>query len=281
MKKLIYLFIAVLSVGLFSCESDYDQGLVASATHPAYVYLSSTDAKVATETKTSSISITRAIPLYEDVTVNYEITGADISTISGSFIFPKTTGSSGSNSFDASVVIPASVVPDGEVSVDATFTLISVETTSGKEVVAGLEGAKTSLDLTINKYVPLDRTPFLGAATENDGSDDYDVTITADQDDEFGFIITGGNWGSNAVYKVTFNTITNETLVSNQYVVDYDSREQGDPSSAWAIYYAPTTPTGSFDTETGSFTVNTNMSLPYYDDGNGYDFGDVLLTYTK
>lgn len=277
MKKLIYLLIAVLSVGLYSCESDYDQGLVASGTHPAYIYLSSTAPMVATETKTASISVRRIIPVYEDVTVNYEITGDGISTISGSFVFPKTDGQPGSNSYTADVQLPASVVPEGEVSADATFTLLSCTTSSGKEVVAGLDGAKTSLNMTINKYVPLDRAPFLGAFTENDGSDDYDVTITEDPNDEFGLIITGGNWGPSAIYKVAFNTITSETLVSTQYVVDYSSGERGDANGTYAVYYAPTTPVGSFDTSTGNFTVNVNMSLPNYP----YNFGDVLLTYTK
>jgi hypothetical protein len=276
MKKLIYLLIAVLSVGLFSCESDYDQGLVASDTYPAYVYLSSTASKVATETKTSSITVTRVIPVYEDVTVNYEISSTGFSTITGSFVFPKTDGISGSNSFSAVVPIPASIVPEGEVSVAATFTLVSCTTSSGKEVVAGLKGKKTSLSMTINKYVPLDRTPFLGAALENDGSADYDVTITADPDNEFGLIITGGNWGPDGVYNVTFNTITNETLVSTQYIgVNYFGA--GGSSDYDAVYYAPASPNGSFDTTTGNFTVNVNMSLPNYP----YDLGDVLLTYTK
>lgn len=276
MKKLIYLLIAVLSVGLYSCESDYDQGLVASGTHPAYVYLSSTAAMVATETKTASISVRRIIPVYEDVTVNYEITGDGISTISGSFVFPKEDGQSGSNSYTADVQLPAAIVPEGEVSASATFKLISCTTSSGKEVVAGLDGASTSLSMTINKYVALDRTPFLGAFTENDGSADYDVTITEDPNDEFGLIITGGNWGPDAVYKVKFNTITTETLVSDQYIgVNYFG--SGGAGDYDAVYYSPMDTNGSFDTATGNFTVNVNMNLPNYP----YDLGDVPLTYTK
>ena len=282
MKKLIYLLIAVLSVGLFSCESDYDQGLVASDTHPAYVYLSSIENLVATETKTSSITVTRVIPVYEDVTVSYEITSDGFSTISGSFVFPKTTGQTGSNSFSADVTIPASVVPEGEVSVDATFTLLSCTTSSGKEVVIGLEGAKASRPLTINKYVPLDRAPFLGTFNEHDVYDDgtiedYTVTITADPNNEFGLIISE-TWGVDASYNVIFNTITNETLVSPQFITNYFGGSEGvGPDNYDALYYIPLDSNGSFDTATGSFTVKVNMKLPNYPT----TLGDVVITYTK
>jgi hypothetical protein len=276
MKKLVYLFIAILSVGIISCESEYDDGLDVSSVHPAYIYLSNTADKIATETKSLSVSITRVIPIYEDVTVSYEISGEGFSSFSGETVFPKTTGQSGTNTHTFTIDIPAAIVPGGEVSTDGTFTLVSCEAASGTEVAAGLKGKDVSFNMTINKYVPLDRTPFLGEAMENDGMDDYPVTINADPDDEFGFIITGGNWGPGASYKVSFNTITNETLVSTQYIgVNYFA--PGLSSDYDAIYYAPGSENGTFDISNGSFTVVVNMGLPNYP----YDFGEYTLSYSK
>lgn len=276
MKKITYIFIAIFFLGIISCESDYDDGLTESTVHPAYIYLSSTAAKVATETKSFSVAITRAIPVYEDVTVNYEVSGDGFATFSGETVFPKSTGQSGSNSYTFNVDVPSTIVPANMTSVPAIFKLISCETSSGKEVAAGLNGATTTFNLTINKYVPLNRMLFLGAYTENDGADSYQVTVSEDPADEFGFIITGGYWGTSASYKVTFNTITNQTMISNQYVgANYFG--SGTSSTYDAVYYSPASPNGSFNTTTGSFTVNVNMNLPNYP----YDLGDVLLSYAK
>jgi hypothetical protein len=138
------------------------------------------------------------------------------------------------------------------------------------------DDAFPSTTISFSKYIPLDRAPFLGAFTEYDGYDYYDVTIEEDPDDEFGLIINGGNWGPSGKYKVIFNTNMQITIVHEQFInVTYP----GEPSPDGDVYYLPASDGsyGSYDTATGAFTVVVNMYLPYYD----YSFGDYELEYVK
>ena len=134
---------------------------------------------------------------------------------------------------------------------------------------------KKQATVSFSKYVPLDRAPFLGSYLEFDGDDYYDVTITADPTDEFGLIVTGGNWGETASYKVRFNTNTRITIVDRQFIgVNYP----GIGGAAGQVYYGPVSgKNGTFNPSTGVFSVWINMSLPNYP----YNFGNYELSYTK
>lgn len=130
--------------------------------------------------------------------------------------------------------------------------------------------------VSFSKYIPLDRTPFLGEFTEFDGDGEYDVVITADPTDEFGLIVTGGNWGPSASYKVRFNTNKKITIVEKQFIgVNYP----GINGTTGQVYYSPATNNkqGSYDAVAKEFSVFVNMSLPNYP----YNLGNFELDYYK
>jgi hypothetical protein len=136
-------------------------------------------------------------------------------------------------------------------------------------------GGIKKANISFSKYIPLDRAPFLGSYLELDGEDEYPVTITADPADEFTLIVSGGNWGSGASYKVRFNTNTRITIVDNQFLgVNYP----GIGGAAGQVFYRPIAgKNGTFNTTTGEFSVWVNMILPNYP----YNFGNYELLYVK
>ena len=277
MKTLQYILIFIMTLPLmFSCESEYDKGIDSLGTVPAYISLSSTSTQLTTETKSFIVSVRKEMAIYEDVTIHYSVSGETFSTISGTAVYPANKGEKGEDYFIFTVDLVANMVTGTDVSTTGTFSLDTCTTASGKIVTGGLQGTDKTLPLIINKYVPLDRSLFLGSYLENDGSDDYAVTIAEDPENEFGLVITGGNWADDAYYTVVFNTITGETVVSDQYI---HTNYSGYPEDTYQVFYSPASDgsTGTFDLNTGNFSVMINMNMPNYP----YDFGDYELTYTK
>ncbi len=280
MKKIKYIILFLAGFTFFSCEVEYDLEIDMSDTANAFLVITN-DAATVSETKSIELNLKTYIPYWEDVTINWTVSGSGFTSFSGSGVWPKMTGETGSSTNSIVVDIPATVVPTGELSTEGVLTF-ECTTASGKVIEAGQNGDKGDLAITINKYIPLDRSVFIGTHTENDTSDDYTgVVVKEDPDDEFGFIIETKTWGSGGSYKVVFNTVTEKVSCLSQYIgMDYPGVPGSNPTNKNAIWFSPATDAsmvGSFDISTGNFTVPVNMALKYYP----HNFGDNMFTYTK
>ncbi len=284
MRKLNILYLFIIGCLLFvSCDNDYDLEVDMSNTEEAFLLTTSDDVTVS-ETKSFDLDLKTYIPLWEDITVNWVISGDGFNSFSGSSVFPKMVGDTGDSSASIEIVIPASVVPDGELSIDGVLTY-ECTTQSGKIVNAGDNlGERGSIAVTINKYIPLDRSVFVGTYTENDGDGGVytGVVVSEDPDNEFGLIISTKSWGSGAAsYKVVFSTVAEIINCPSQFIgYDYWDGASTDELSSGALWFSNATDetlVSSFNTTTGSFQVPVNMALKYYP----YDFGDYLMSYVK
>lgn len=270
MKKYIYLLLFLFAFGTYSCETEYDLEVDMSDTVPAYITIDNSDSVTVSETKTFTLNLRTFIPVWEDIMIDWTIAGEGITAFSGTHTFPKMDGSEKSSYSEFEIDVPGGLVPEGSLSAAAALTY-TCSTASGKEVRAGHNGDGGELGVTINKYIALDRSNFVGLYTEDDGTGPYPSTVVSeDPDDEFGLIIGTQVWGAGASYKVQFNTITSEVSFSAQSIgADYDV---GLP-----VWYEPAQPLGTFDPATGNFTVNVEQTLPDYP----HSFGASIITYVK
>ena len=212
-----------------------------SNTENAFLIVNNSGAVTVSETKSFNLYLRTYIPFWEDVNVSWTITGDNLTTISGTGVFRASTGQKGTYRDTIKIDVPSSALTGTALSSDATLTFTAT-TASGKTVDAGYNGDKDELSVTVNKYVPLDRSVFIGLYTEDDGSGPYtNVSVTEDPDDEFSLIIATKIWGDVGSYKVTFNTIDGTVSVSSpQFIgMDYPGQPSTDPNSDYAIWFYP------------------------------------------
>jgi len=136
MKKLLYVIFAI-GVGvvfLQSCDKDslgdsYDN----FTSLPPYVEISSKDTLQAVEGTTVTIGMNLRTAVQQPTTVEYAVSGAFSAT--GTVTIPrnKTTAS-------AQITIPAGVIPSGEDTAEAVFSIKSAKTGS-TNLTIGLHGA--------------------------------------------------------------------------------------------------------------------------------------------
>ena len=280
MKKIKYILIFMIALGMYSCEPEYVLEIDMSDVANSYLTVNNSSDVVVSESKTFNLYIRTYEPIWEDVTINWTISGDGFNSFSGTGVFRASTGAIGTYSDTVFIELPTVVLEGTALSADGILTF-TCTTSSGKEIDAGYNGEDNELGITINKYIALDRSVFIGSYTESDGVDDYSgVLITEDPDDEFGLIIATQYWGDGGSYKVAFNTVAENVALAAQYIgLNYWDGPSDDDVDAGAIWYSPASDgsLGSYDTATGNFTVSMDQSLPNYP----YPFGDFLMTYTK
>lgn len=278
-----YILVFMIAVGMYSCKQEYPLEVDMSGTENAYLIVNNSADVTVSESKVFNLYLRTFIPLWEDVTVNWTISGDNFDAFSGSGVFKASTGEKGTYGDTIFIELPKTVLKGTDLSAEGTLTF-TCTTSSGKKIDAGYNGTDGDLGVTINKYIPLDRSIFTGLYTEDDGYGPYsDVLVEESPDNEFGLIIHTKTWddGTNpASYIVTFNTVSGEVNVASQFIgYDYFNGASTDATADGAVYLNPASDgsTGTFNLSTGYFEVSAETALPNYP----YSFGDGTITYVK
>jgi|GEM_PF-1295603 len=231
MKKLIYLTLAFTAI-ISSCEyyesDDYDF----SNTVPAYVIVQDTSMRVVPEGGSVKFELRVPEVVYQDITVEYQVTGGYSST--GSFTIP-----SGTNRNPVSVAIPAGIV--SEDALNARLTLTGVN--NGYQI-GRVENQNISFPITIDKFVPFQQSDYTGAfSCLEPGYGTYEVTLTADPT-ESNKIINDNFWDAGAVIYYLFSGDFDQTI-------DMPTQTFDSGGTTYSAYGS-----GAYDGVTKMFSVN-------------------------
>lgn len=249
MKNIKLVFIALIVLAAYSCETyepalpDFDN------TYPAYVELASAEAQTVPEGGNINVTVTSRDVLYKEYTIDYSVTGGFETT--GSVTVP-----SGVNQYSFAVPIDAGIVGDDPLS--ATLTLTGVS----NDVALGRTDANLSLEVTITKFVPFVQDDYVTTFDcEEPGYGSYQCVFAAGAEPN---VLTNTNfWDAGLFVDYTFSADFDQLITIEPQVVDYG----GTPLTVSG--------SGTYDGVTQVMVVNYTVV-----DGDGGVWDDNTHTFT-